>query len=128
LIFIELLCADRDPLADDRPVPNSRHSRPADNCAGSGFLTRLQEDIASLVCVAQSGHELPRIFLSIFSRPIDSSGRAFAIGRGAFSLWRSARNNTATFVDNLANWIKELPKPIGVMACYDFRAQQVPRS
>jgi len=36
-------------------------------------------------------------FFRYFSRPIDSSGRAFVIGRGAFSLWRSARN-TASFV------------------------------
>jgi LacI family transcriptional regulator len=28
-------------------------------------------------------------------------------------------------VDDLANWIRKLPKPIGVMACYDFRGQQV---
>ena len=28
-------------------------------------------------------------------------------------------------VDDLARWIKELPQPAGVMACYDFRGQQV---
>ena len=28
-------------------------------------------------------------------------------------------------VDDLARWIKGLPKPLGVMACYDFRGQQV---
>ncbi|HEV8541598.1 MAG TPA: XylR family transcriptional regulator, partial [Verrucomicrobiae bacterium] len=28
-------------------------------------------------------------------------------------------------VDDLANWIRSLPKPVGVMACYDFRGQQV---
>jgi LacI family transcriptional regulator len=28
-------------------------------------------------------------------------------------------------VDDLARWIKDLPKPIGLMACYDFRGQQV---
>jgi LacI family transcriptional regulator len=26
---------------------------------------------------------------------------------------------------HLGSWIKELPKPVGVMACYDFRGQQV---
>jgi LacI family transcriptional regulator len=28
-------------------------------------------------------------------------------------------------VDDLARWIQELPKPVGVMACYDLRGQQV---
>jgi LacI family transcriptional regulator len=28
-------------------------------------------------------------------------------------------------VDHLARWIRGLPKPVGVMACYDFRGQQV---
>lgn len=28
-------------------------------------------------------------------------------------------------VEDLARWIRDLPKPIGVMACYDFRGQQV---
>jgi LacI family transcriptional regulator len=28
-------------------------------------------------------------------------------------------------VDDLTRWIRSLPKPVGVMACYDFRAQQV---
>jgi LacI family transcriptional regulator len=27
--------------------------------------------------------------------------------------------------DELAAWIRELPKPVGVLACYDFRGQQV---
>jgi LacI family transcriptional regulator len=28
-------------------------------------------------------------------------------------------------VDDLARWIKKLPKPVGFMACYDYRGQQV---
>lgn len=28
-------------------------------------------------------------------------------------------------VDDLAGWIRDLPKPVGIMACYDFRGQQV---
>ena len=28
-------------------------------------------------------------------------------------------------VDDLARWIRDLPKPVGVMACYDLRGQQV---
>ncbi len=28
-------------------------------------------------------------------------------------------------VDDLAKWIKDLPRPVGLMACYDFRGQQV---
>jgi LacI family transcriptional regulator len=28
-------------------------------------------------------------------------------------------------VDDLAKWVRDLPKPVGVMACYDFRGQQV---
>ena len=28
-------------------------------------------------------------------------------------------------VDDLAQWIQALPRPVGVMACYDFRGQQV---
>jgi LacI family transcriptional regulator len=28
-------------------------------------------------------------------------------------------------INHLGVWIKELPKPVGVMACYDFRGQQV---
>jgi LacI family transcriptional regulator len=30
-----------------------------------------------------------------------------------------------SLIEDLANWLKELPKPVGVMACYDFRGQQV---
>lgn len=28
-------------------------------------------------------------------------------------------------IDDLANWVRELPKPVGVMACYDLRGVQV---
>ena len=35
-----------------------------------------------------------------------------------------AREDTEQ-IDGLADWIRNLPKPIGVMACYDFRGQQV---
>jgi LacI family transcriptional regulator len=28
-------------------------------------------------------------------------------------------------IDDLAGWIKSLPKPVGIMACYDFRGQKV---
>lgn len=28
-------------------------------------------------------------------------------------------------VDDLARWLQELPKPVGIMACYDFRGRQV---
>ena len=28
-------------------------------------------------------------------------------------------------VNDLAKWVRDLPKPVGVMACYDFRGQQV---
>lgn len=28
-------------------------------------------------------------------------------------------------LDELAKWVRDLPKPVGVMACYDFRGQQV---
>lgn len=28
-------------------------------------------------------------------------------------------------LEDLARWIRELPKPIGIMACYDFRGQQL---
>jgi LacI family transcriptional regulator len=28
-------------------------------------------------------------------------------------------------VDELAQWIRQLPKPVGIMACYDLRGQQV---
>lgn len=28
-------------------------------------------------------------------------------------------------VDDIANWVRTLPKPIGIMACYDLRGQQI---
>jgi LacI family transcriptional regulator len=35
------------------------------------------------------------------------------------------RASAADESDQLAEWIRGLPKPLGVMACYDFRGQQV---
>ena len=28
-------------------------------------------------------------------------------------------------IENLARWVKQLPKPVGILACYDIRGQQV---
>lgn len=38
---------------------------------------------------------------------------------------RSVAPDDAQAIDELARWIRQLPKPIGIMACYDFRGQQV---
>ncbi len=37
---------------------------------------------------------------------------------------RLPRDHTGQ-VEDIARWLMELPKPVGVMACYDFRGQQV---
>lgn len=42
----------------------------------------------------------------------------FPVARDDFSNWKREQTK-------LASWLKALPKPVGVMACYDIRAQQV---
>ena len=52
---------------------------------------------------------------------------ARAAGRQCF-IYRPTKGfalDDEELVDDLAKWIGQLPKPVGVMACYDFRAQQV---
>ena len=41
-----------------------------------------------------------------------------------FPAKRFPRDHTGQ-VEDIARWLRELPKPVGVMACYDFRGQQV---
>lgn len=42
------------------------------------------------------------------------------------SIYRAPKKSAAEDeVEHLAEWIRGLPKPVGVMACYDFRGQQV---
>ena len=38
---------------------------------------------------------------------------------------RAFAADDTTQVDDLARWVKKLPKPVGVIACYDLRGQQV---
>jgi LacI family transcriptional regulator len=56
-----------------------------------------------------------------FQRSLRAAGRECAIYRPC----RESLPGNDEQVDDLAEWLRELPKPVGVMACYDFRAQQV---
>ena len=42
-----------------------------------------------------------------------------AVGAGAGAM------DVAAEAGNLARWLRELPKPVGILACYDIRGQQV---
>ena len=56
-----------------------------------------------------------------FQKCVQQAGRACHIYQPSRSFsWDDDKQ-----VDDLAVWIRGLPKPIGVMACYDFRGQQV---
>ena len=44
------------------------------------------------------------------------------------SVYRPLRRHTAeseTQIEHIADWVAGLAKPVGVLACYDFRGQQV---
>ena len=54
--------------------------------------------------------------------------RAVAAEGGQWFTYLPARRFTrddAALIDDLARWLQKLPKPIGLMACYDIRGQQV---
>jgi LacI family transcriptional regulator len=56
-----------------------------------------------------------------FQRAVEADG-------GQCFLYEPARHfprDDAAQIDDLTRWLKRLPKPIGVMACYDLRGQQV---
>jgi LacI family transcriptional regulator len=55
-----------------------------------------------------------------FVNCIRAAGHPCAVYRGT----RKGRGGDEE-VNELAKWIRDLPKPAGVMACYDFRGQQV---
>lgn len=38
---------------------------------------------------------------------------------------RAAGGDLTTQVEDIRRWLQELPKPVGIMACYDIRGQQV---
>lgn len=38
---------------------------------------------------------------------------------------RTAGGDLTTQVEDIRRWLQELPKPVGIMACYDIRGQQV---
>jgi LacI family transcriptional regulator len=56
-----------------------------------------------------------------FVNSLRAAGHACSVFSGA----RKRASGTAEETDELAEWIRGLPKPVGVMACYDFRGQQV---
>ncbi|HEX7861410.1 MAG TPA: DNA-binding transcriptional regulator [Verrucomicrobiae bacterium] len=56
-----------------------------------------------------------------FVNSIRAAGHQCSIYSGS----RKSARNADEEVDELAKWIQSLPKPAGVMACYDFRGQQV---
>jgi|APLak6261667961_1056064.scaffolds.fasta_scaffold00209_8 LacI family transcriptional regulator len=55
-----------------------------------------------------------------FVRQVAAAGLACAVYPG-----RSARPGSDAELENIARWLKTLPKPVGVLACYDVRGQQV---
>jgi LacI family transcriptional regulator len=56
-----------------------------------------------------------------FRSNLRAAGKECAVYQASKDLQANADKQA----DDLANWIRKLPKPIGVMACYDFRGQQV---
>lgn len=56
-----------------------------------------------------------------FQNSVQAAGRTCHVYRPS----RSFTPDDEQQVDDLARWIRKLPKPIGVMACYDFRGMQV---
>jgi LacI family transcriptional regulator len=42
-----------------------------------------------------------------------------------FQAGRSSEDDEEKQVTELAKWVRSLPKPVGILACYDFRGQQV---
>jgi LacI family transcriptional regulator len=56
-----------------------------------------------------------------FSRMIRERGCACSI----YEPSESSRSNAESQVEDIADWVRRLPKPVGVMACYDLRGQQV---
>lgn len=56
-----------------------------------------------------------------FENCIRAAGHSCSV----FEQSRTLAPDDAQNVDDLARWIRDLPKPIGIMACYDFRGQQV---
>jgi len=56
-----------------------------------------------------------------FQNCVRAAGRSCDVYRPK----RGFSANEEEQVDDLGNWIRGLPKPVGIMACYDFRGQQV---
>ncbi|MEI7729800.1 MAG: DNA-binding transcriptional regulator [Verrucomicrobiota bacterium] len=56
-----------------------------------------------------------------FARLIREQGHTCAVYAPA----KRSRGNAESQVEDIAAWVSGLPKPVGVMACYDLRGQQV---
>jgi LacI family transcriptional regulator len=56
-----------------------------------------------------------------FVNSLRAAGHSCSVFRGA----RKRPGGADEEADALSQWIRSLPKPVGVMACYDFRGQQV---
>jgi LacI family transcriptional regulator len=56
-----------------------------------------------------------------FVNSLRASGHSCSVFPGP----RRSTRGDAEETSELADWIRTLPKPVGVMACYDFRGQQV---
>ena len=57
-----------------------------------------------------------------FQRQIKSFGGDCEVFEGNVA---GRKNAAEAEIDALARWLKKLPKPVGVLACYDIRGQQV---
>jgi LacI family transcriptional regulator len=64
-----------------------------------------------------------RIRSSLFVGHIRRAGYPCAVFQGTSSL--SAGDRWQHEIQAIANWLRKLSKPIGIMACYDVRGQQV---
>ena len=56
-----------------------------------------------------------------FVRRLASVGRKCAV----FSRPKRAAADSDAEIESIASWLRTLPKPVAVLACYDFRGQQV---
>ena len=70
-----------------------------------------------------SRYHWSRLRSDLFAGQIRTAGHKCAVfanpsQRGPAGTWESE-------LDAIAAWLQELPKPIGIMACYDIRGQQV---
>lgn len=76
--------------------------------------------------LGHAGYRWSDLRQEAFSQTIQTAGYTSSIYSGKAANMRALREGRwETEMDNIARWASTLPKPVGVMACNDFRALQV---